>query len=152
MRVTTRSQIDGLLASLQASQEKQDQLQHQITTGKRVNKPSDDPTAAWRGVRLRQDTAANAQYLRTMDDAKAWLDTTDAALDGVQSALAKIREFAVQASNDTYTPTDRAEISGQVSQLRDHLMALFNSTDHAGQYVFSGMRTDTPAFTRDAAG
>ncbi len=152
MRVTTRSMIDGLIANLQASQEAQDRLQNQITSGKRVNRPSDDPTAAWRGVRLRQDSAANTQYLRNMDDARAWLDTTDSALDGVQSTLAKIRELAVQTANDTYNATDRAEVSHQVNEMREHLMALLNSTNHAGQYVFSGMRTSTPAFTKDIAG
>ncbi len=80
MRVTTRSMIDGLIANLQASQEAQDRLQNQITSGKRVNRPSDDPTAAWRGMRLRDASAANSQYLRNMDDARAWLNTTDSAL------------------------------------------------------------------------
>jgi len=152
MRVTTRSMIDGLIANLQASQEAQDRLQNQITSGKRVNRPSDDPTASWRGMRLRDASAANTQYLRNMDDARAWLNTTDSALDGVQATLSKIRELAVQVSNDTYNAADRAEVSSEVSQLREHLFSLFNSTNNSGQYVFSGMRTGTPAFTKDAAG
>lgn len=152
MRVTNLSMLDSLVGNIQRSTEAMDQLQNQVSTGKRVTQPSDDPTAAWRGVRLREDTAANAQYLRNMDDATAWLNTTDSALDGVQTTLAKIRELAVQASNDTYNANDRAEVSGQVNELRAHLMALLNSTNHTGQYVFSGMKTTTAAFSQDSAG
>ena len=152
MRVTTRSMVDNLIGNLQRNQETLADLQNQVTTGKRVNRPADDPTAAWRGMRLRQDNAANTQYLRNMDDAKAWLNDTDTALDGVQSTLAKIRELAVQTSNDTYNPKDRAEVAGQINELRDHLLALMNSTNHMGQYIFSGMKTATPAFSKDSAG
>jgi flagellar hook-associated protein 3 FlgL len=152
MRITNLTMLDHLVGNIQQSTETMDRLQNQISSGKRVTRPSDDPTAAWRGVRLREDTAANGQYLRNMDDATAWLNATDTALDGVQTTLAKIRELAVQTSNDTYNANDRAEVAGQVNELRDHLMALLNSTNHTGQYVFSGMKTSTPAFSRDAAG
>jgi len=152
MRITNSSMVENLINNIQHSTEAMDRLQNQLSTNKRVTKPSDDPTAAWRGVRLREDDASNRQYLRNMDDATAWMNTADTALDGVQSTLAKIRELAVQASNDTYNAKDRAEVSGQVSELRDHLMALLNSTNHTGQYVFSGMKTLTPAFSKDFAG
>ena len=152
MRITNSSMVENLINNIQHSTEAMDRLQNQLSTNKRVTKPSDDPTAAWRGVRLREDDASNKQYLRNMDDATAWMNTADTALDGVQSTLAKIRELAVQASNDTYNAKDRAEVSGQVSELRDHLMALLNSTNHTGQYVFSGMKTLTPAFSKDFAG
>jgi flagellar hook-associated protein 3 FlgL len=152
MRVTSRSLVDNVVRQLQQNAQAVDKLQQQISSGRRISRVSDDPSGAWRALRLRREGAGNAQHLRNMDDARNWLVSDDRVLSGAGAALSKLREFAVQGADDAYSANDRKAIAREVGQLKEHILSLFNGTTLVGQSLFSGRKTDVPPFTVDANG
>ena len=152
MRVTTRSLVDNVVRQLQQNAQAVDKLQTQIASGKRIARPSDDPAAAWRSLKLRGGHDANAQHLRNMDDARNWLVSEDRVLAGTGAALARMREYAVQGADASYSNNDRIAIAREVTQLKEHILSLFNGTTFVGQSLFSGRQTGTQPFTVDANG
>lgn len=152
MRVTSRSLVDSVVNNLQKSQQTLDKLQTQISSNKRLHRPSDDPAAVWRSLRSRQDHASHVQHARNMDDAGNWLVSSGRALDGTQQILAKMRELAVQASDDSYSANDRAAIGREITQLKQQVLSLFNGTQYVGQSLFSGRQTGVAPFSADASG
>src|SRR5688500_14611318 len=152
MRVTTRSLVDNVVRKLQQQAQSLDKLQTQISSGKRISRPSDDPVGMWRSLKLRRDHDSHSQHLRNTDDARNWLVSEDRVLAGTADALARLREYAVQGSDDAYSSTDRAAIGREVTQLKEHLLSLFNGTTFVGQSLFSGRQTGTQPFSVDANG
>ncbi|HET7771781.1 MAG TPA: flagellar hook-associated protein FlgL [Chloroflexota bacterium] len=152
MRVTTRSLVDNVVRQLQQNAQAVDKLQTQIASGKRISRPSDDPSGVWRSLKLRGGHDANTQHLRNMDDARNWLASEDRVLSGTNAALARMREYAVQGADASYSNNDRLAISREVSQLKEHILSLFNGTTFVGQSLFSGRQTGTQPFTVDANG
>lgn len=113
-------------------------LQQQIGTGERLSKSSDDPVAA---SRLR--TLARADRLTRIDTANAEraasdLALTDTALAAFAETIARARELAIQAGNDTLTPAQRAAIGTELQQIHGHLVSLANSRDSSGHALFGG--------------
>src|SRR5687767_10008191 len=152
MRVTTRSLVDNVVRQLQQQAQTLDKLQTQVASGKRISRPSDDPVGMWRSLKLRRDHDGNTQHMRNMDDARNWLVSEDQVLAGTGAALARLREYAVQGADDAYSSADRAAIGREVSQLKQHLLSLFNGTKFVGQSLFSGRQTGTEPFSVDADG
>jgi flagellar hook-associated protein 3 FlgL len=149
IRVTNTMMVSTVINNLQRNVSALEFTQNQISSGKRVTKPADDPAAATLGVRFRDTRASDNQYLRNIEESRSWLTATDQALDGVGDTLARIRELAVQGANDVLAPSDRAAIAREVDQLRDHLMDLFNNSVHVDQRIFSGTKTTTTSFTKN---
>jgi flagellar hook-associated protein 3 FlgL len=152
MRVTSRSMVDSVVRYLQQNAQALDDIQKQVISGKRITRPSDDPAAAWRALRLRRDQADNNQLLRNIDEARNWLTANDRALNAASDALARLRELAVQGADDSYVQTDRRAIAREVAQLKEHLLGIFNGTIHVDQKVFGGLKTTTTPLTVDANG
>ena len=152
MRVTTRSLVDNVVRQLQQNAQAVDKLQTQIASGKRISRPSDDPAAVWRSLKLRGGHDVNSQHLRNMDDARSWLVSEDRVLSGTGAALARMREYAVQGADASYSNNDRIAIAREVGQLKEHILSLFNGTTFVGQSLFSGRQTGTQPFTVDANG
>ena len=151
MRVTSRSLVNNVVRQLQQNAQAVDKLQTQISSGKRLSRISQDPTAAWRALRFRGEHAGAEQHLRNMDDARNWLVSEDQVFTGTRDALAKLREYAVQGADDSYSANDRLAISREVTQLKEHILSLFNGTQFVGQSLFSGRKTDVQPFTVDAS-
>lgn len=151
MRVTNRMMSQNLVRNLGQNTEALNRVQQQLSSGKRVTRPGDDPVAAALGVRVRDDRAASAQFQRNIDQAQVWLNATDGALGDVGDALQRIRELTVQASSDSYSSLDRAAAGTEVTQLHDQLLATFNAT-MGGQHLFGGTTTTITPFTKDGAG
>lgn len=123
--------------------------QLQMSTGKRVNDPSDDPLAAAQAERLRSQLARNATESRMIGFARQMLSQAENAMGGVTDALQFARESAVAAGNGALSSADRALIGKQLSGVRDQLLALADQRDGAGGYVFGGQGTASVPF--DAA-
>jgi flagellar hook-associated protein 3 FlgL len=151
MRVTNRMISDRALASLSRQGEAVSHAQEQVTTGKRIVKPSDDPAGARRAVRLRDSLAQTKQYLRNIDTASAQMKAADAAFDVASDAVLRAKELAVQASNGSLTASDRAAITKEVEQLARTLVGQA-ATKSGTDYVFSGFRTDRAPFAEAPAG
>ena len=139
---------NNMLRNLNTSYGKMSKLQSQIQTGSKITRPSDDPVIAVRGMGYRTELDKISQYQRNTNEANAWLDTSDEALDQVGNALHRVKELIVQAANDTNTADDRAKILEEIEQIRYQVQDLAN-TRVAGDYIFSGTKTSTPLFVGD---
>jgi flagellar hook-associated protein 3 FlgL len=145
MRITEQSRQTNHLRYLSSASERVDDLQRQIATGQRITQPSDDPAGATQAIGYRRDIAFEAQMRRNMDGAVAYMNVTESALSSATDAFQRIRELAVQASNDTLSPSDRQAAGAEVDQLIRHLVQVAN-TRFGGTYIFAGNRTDQPAY------
>jgi flagellar hook-associated protein 3 FlgL len=122
--------------------------QHQLASGKRVSRPSDDPVAIVKSLRLRSDLGDIEQFVKNADHALAWLNTTETALAQAGDVLQRARELAVYGANGTLPQESRDAIAEEVKQLFDQMVQIAN-TSYAGQYVFAGTETKTQPFTGD---
>ena len=147
MRVTQSMLSNNMLRNLSNSYAKMGKLQSQLETGKKVNRPSDDPVVAMKGINYRTAVDKVEQFQRNLGEVNTWLDTSDDALDKVGSALQRANELAVQAANGTNTPDDIEKIKIEFGQLREHIQDLAN-TKVGDKYIFSGTNTTTPLFDR----
>lgn len=125
-----------------------EKLQEQVSSGKKVNKPSDDPVTAVRGMHYRSSLNEIEQYKRNADEGLSWMSTTDEALSEVTSVLQRVRELTVQGLNGTNDQSARTAIAEEINQLKEHLGEISNS-QKAGRYVFAGTDVKTPPFRGD---
>src|SRR5690606_29562112 len=125
---------------------KMDTYMNQLSTGKKITKPSDDPVVAIKGMGYRTEVLKIEQFKRKTNEMHNWFDNSDAALDKATQALQRVRELAVQASNDTYDDHERESIAQEVEQLKEHVIELAN-TKVNDKYIFNGVHTDTPLIT-----
>src|SRR5690554_2462218 len=127
MRVTQSMLSGNMLRNLSNSYAKMGKIQDQIITGKKVNRPSDDPVVAMKGINYRTELNNVEQYARNIGEAYNWLDTTDDTFDKIGSALHRTKELLVQASSDTLTNEDREKVNSEFQQLREHVRDLANT-------------------------
>lgn len=152
MRVTQSMLSNNMLRNLTTSYNKMGKLNDQLTTGKKVNRPSDDPVVAMRGLNYRMQVDKVAQYQRNIGEVNNWLDSTDDALDKVGQVLHRTKELVTNAANTgAMTDSDRDKIKAELTQLREQLQDTAN-TKSGDKYVFSGTKTSTPLFGVKADG
>ena len=137
-----------MLRNLNTSYNKMSKLQEQMNSGSLINRPSDDPVIAVKGMGYRVDLDKNVQYQRNINEAHTWVDSTDEALDQVGSSMIRVKELIVQAANDTNTQEDRQKISVEISQIREQIKDLAN-TKVGDNYIFSGTHTNQPLYDRN---
>ncbi len=138
-----------LLTDLNRSTNLLAKYQRQISSGRRMDKPSDDPLATHTALRLRNELQGLENDQRSISDAKGWLDTTEAALGQITDVAQRARELALQGSNDVMSQSDRNKIADEVDQLIETAKAAANAS-YGGRYVFSGTTTDTKPYTPGA--
>ena len=148
MRITQRMMSQDFLRQLNNSGSKLADLQEQLSTGKKITRPSQDPVVASLGIAYRTDVVHNDQFTRNMDEVHNWMDNSDSALDEATSVLQRIRELTIEASNDTYTDDQRQSVQKEVTQLKEQLVTIAN-TRVAGKYIFNGTQTSNAPITLD---
>jgi flagellar hook-associated protein 3 FlgL len=141
MRVTQSMLSNNTLRNLSSSFSRLGKLQDQLSTGKKINRPSDDPVVAMKGMGYRTDLNRIQQYQRNIGEVKNWIDSTDDALDKGIQALQKIRELVVQGNNGTLEENQRKYIATEVAQLKEHLSNI-GDTKVGGKYIFNGSETN----------
>jgi flagellar hook-associated protein 3 FlgL len=122
-------------------------LQQNMTSGKRVNRSSDDPTAAAEAERASTRIARITADQRLLASQRATIATAESTLGDTTNALQSFRELVVSAGNGTLTPIDRASIAQQLSSLRDEIFTNANKTDSNNTPLFSGLGSTTEPFT-----
>ena len=147
MRISTAYMFDQNLTAMLNQQAALGQTQLQVSTGKKLLTPSDDPVAAIAALNLQREYNLTEQYLANSVKAKNKLEVEEGALMSVTDTLQRIHELAVQGLNDTNTKADRAAIAQEITQLNGQLLALSNTRDAGGDYLFSGFSTDTQPYT-----
>lgn len=141
MRVTQSMLSNNLLRNLSNNYNKMGKLQDQLTTQKRITRPSDDPVVAMLGLGYRDSLNKVQQYSRNISEATNWLDSTDDAISQGVKVLQRIRELTVQASNGTYEEGQRGAIAVEVDQLKEQLETIAQ-TQVGGKYIFNGENTN----------
>jgi flagellar hook-associated protein 3 FlgL len=138
------------LNALMDAQLRLSKTQEQVASGRRILTPADDPVGATRVQDLTRQLAASGQYLRNNDIARSRLSLEEKSLADVASSLNRIRELALQASNDTVDHDSRQLIKAEIQGLLQELVDIGNSKDGQGEYLFAGLSTQTQPFARVA--
>ena len=146
MRVTTGMAQRHVLTDLRRVQERLAAAQSQVSDGKRIEKPSDDPLGAERAMRLNDQLESTGAYRTAVDESRSWLDATDTGLESLGNVVQRVRELTLQAANGATTPSGRQSIKLEVDQLTEQLKTTLNSA-YDGRRLFSGTATDTPPYS-----
>jgi flagellar hook-associated protein 3 FlgL len=152
MRIGTLQMFRQGVNSILDQQTKLFETQNQLSTGKRINSPSDDPTGAAQLVGLSESAKITAQYQDNILAALTRLELEDSALGAVGDALQRVRELTVAGLNDTNGPQERTAIAAEIRQLADEVMGLANRKDGNSQFMFAGFQVLTVPFSETAPG
>jgi flagellar hook-associated protein 3 FlgL len=131
---------NNVLKNLSSNLIRLEKLQNQLSSGKKIIKPSDDPVSTSRLIELKSTLNANKQYSRNIDFLKTELNVADKALQDISSTLTRVKELAVRGANETLSEENRNAIAEEVDQLIDHLIQIGN-TNVSGRYIFGGYKT-----------
>jgi flagellar hook-associated protein 3 FlgL len=140
MRVTNNVLINNLKRNLGNNLRSLDNYQNQVASGKRINKPSDDPAGIVDSLRIRSKLSECKQYQSNASDAMSWLENSDEALGSLTDVLNRVYELTVYAASDTLEANERKAISEEVEQLIEEVGTIGNST-FGGRYIFGGSNT-----------
>lgn len=144
MRITNKIMQNNNLANINTNKLLQDKLSTQMSTEKKINRPSDDPVVAIRALRLRSNVTEVTQYYsRNIPDAESWLNVTEEALKNLASIVTEMQKQCTKGANGDLESSDRQTIIEQLKALADEVYST-GDADYAGRYVFTGYRTDTP--------
>ena len=144
-RVTNSMTSRTVLANIENVYDQLTATQNELSSGKQLVKPSDNPYGASRALTYRADLAANQQYQSNAAEMGSWLSTSDTALSSINAALGRARDLLLQGANGTLAQTELDSISTELGQLADSIKSDAN-TQYAGSYVFSGSQTGTQPF------
>jgi flagellar hook-associated protein 3 FlgL len=150
-RISTAQAFDAPLQQLQRRQAELSEAQLQLTTGKRVNRASDDPTAAARAERALATVSKVQANQRAVDASRTLMSQTESALGDAGDLLQRARELMVAAGNAAYGSPERRSIADEVRGLREQLLAIANRDDGAGSMLFGGQGSPQAPFV-DAPG
>ena len=126
--------------------------QNQISTGRRVVQPGDDPIAAAAVLQIDERLKANTQFDRNGSQAEQRLTQVDDVIGNFSRVVQRVRELSIQGRSEALGLSDRMAIAAEVREQMDVLIDLGNTRNASGEYIFSGASVNTRPFTRDAAG
>jgi flagellar hook-associated protein 3 FlgL len=147
-RVTQRGVSDSALRGLQASLARTQKLQNELSSGRRVNSPGDDPSAAASAMALRSQRRADEQYLRNADDASGRLNMADNALTQMSDRVRKVRELLIGSGDGGLGDSDKQAIAAEVKALKSEISGLYN-TKWQDRPVFGGTSNSEVALDPD---
>lgn len=144
MRITNKIMQRNNLSNINTNKMYQDRLSTQMSTQKKINRPSEDPVVAIRSLRLRSNVTEITQYYsKNIPDAESWIKITEDALSKLTDVISNMSAQCTRGTNSPFTSTDRGIILEQLKLLGKEVYAT-GDADYAGRYVFTGYRTDTP--------
>ena len=152
MKISTTLYFDRANQQLGDVQGELAKTQEQLSTGKQIVKPSDSPDKASLVTRLESELARQVSYQGTLKSVNTRLQASETVLKNTTDVMVRIKELAVQAASDTLSPADRQSIALEIGSLKEQVLSLANTQDTNGNYLFSGSRVGSPAFSKDAKG
>ena len=152
MQVSTRTFFRQQFENVQQLKSDMLETQDQISTGKQISVPSEDPVAFSNLAMLKSRSLRISQYETNITSIKQRLALEDNTLTQVNSILTRIRELSIQGANDTISSADRKSIGLEVSKLSETLIGLANTTDADNKPLFSGTKVDKLPFERNSNG
>jgi flagellar hook-associated protein 3 FlgL len=150
IRISSQQIFSGGINRLQDLSAQLNKTDEQIATGKRVNRPSDDPVAAARILKLDQEVKRIETYERNAQLANNRLGQEESAISSSLDILQRVRELTVQAGNGSLSANDRLSISSEMKERLQQLAQTANTQDASGEYIFSGFQGGSPAYAKEA--
>src|SRR5208283_1944398 len=149
MRVNPNPMPD-LLAALNQTELEAQQAELQISSGKSVNEPSDNPSAAAQLVENNDQATFNSGYLQSLSAVQGELSTADSTLSSVTTALQQAISLGVEGANGTVSASDQAAIVVQLQGIQSQIVSLAN-TSYENNYLFAGTVTNKPPYVANSA-
>lgn len=146
MRITNSLMSQNFLTNLNKNSNKVFKYQEQLSSLKKVNRPSDDPLKASKILDLKNELKQNAQYKTTISDSIDFTNVQDSALASATNSLQRIASLTKQAANGTYNEQDRLAVKTEVKNELNSMMDSLN-TSFGGRYVFGGQKSNDKPFT-----
>ncbi len=148
MRVSTTQIYTQGVEAFQQQQVKLAKLQQQISTGVKITKPSDDPAASSRILQMEQTISLNLQYQVNIDLAQARLEVEETSMASVENLVFRLRELVIQGNNGSLDTNGQQALSQEIDERLGELLALANTRDNNGDYLFAGYQSMNQPFTR----
>jgi flagellar hook-associated protein 3 FlgL len=142
-RITTQMTAQMTLADLNASYTRLQNTQQEMSSGKRINQPSDDPYGTAVALQLNSQLSGLTDYSRNVNDGTAWTQSAATSLSNIDNIVQRVRELAVQTANGTYNSSEMSASAAEVDQLITAVKQEGN-TQYNGQYIFGGTAGQTP--------
>ncbi|WP_369602226.1 flagellar hook-associated protein FlgL [Hahella sp. SMD15-11] len=152
MRISTQLLFNRGLDNIQNVTVQLQKTQLQISSGRKVQTPADDPVAATRILRVNQELEQISQYQRNINLAENRLKLEDSLLGNVADVLQRLRELAVQAGDGSQNADDKKFIASEIRQRLDQLAGIMNTRDASGEYIFGGFQGRQEPFVKDESG
>ncbi len=152
MRISSSYAFESAQSNLQKRQQQLSTAQEQLTSGKRVMRPSDDPAAAAQAERALAALSRSQSQQRALGASKDAMQLAESALGNAGELLQQVREQLVAAGNGSYGDRDRRTMALAIRSLRDDLFTVANRSDGAGRYLFGGQGSDIAPFADNPGG
>jgi flagellar hook-associated protein 3 FlgL len=152
MRISTNVLFDTGINRISEMQARLAQTQNQISTGRRILTPADDPVAAAQALLVSQSQSANEQLSLNRQNANHALSLEETALQSVTSLMQDVKTLIVGAGNGTLDNTQRAYYAAELEGIFNEMLGLANSSDGAGNYLFAGYQSTVQPFSKTATG
>ena len=146
VRITQNMLSHQSYSGMQSAMSRVAKAQEQLTTGRLINRPSDDPTGATTAMRIRSSLASQEQFVRNADDAVGWLDQTDGTLSTMGDQITRARDIALQGANTgAMGQQAREALATEIDQIRAGLIGSAN-TQYLDRPIFGGITAGTKAY------
>jgi flagellar hook-associated protein 3 FlgL len=145
-RITNQMVTSQVLSNINASQSSLDTTEEQLSSGLRINEPSDDPYGASLAVQLNTQLSQLSDYSDNITDGEAWTSAGLSAMSSITDQLQRAQELVVQAGNGSESATDLADTADELQQLMAGIKSDANA-QYDGQYIFSGTSTSTQPYS-----
>jgi flagellar hook-associated protein 3 FlgL len=142
-QITSQMMANTMLANLSNQLSQLDTTQNELSTGLRINQPSDDPYGTALALQLNGQLSSFQSYNANVNDGTAWAQTASVSLQSIQQMVERVRELVVRSANGTNSQTDLNAAADEISQLTDSIKQTAN-TEYDGQYIFAGTATTAP--------
>jgi flagellar hook-associated protein 3 FlgL len=152
MRISTSNFYDVGTSRISELQIALGKTQQQLATGSKILTPSDDPVGAARVIELSQAQSQNDQYAINRRNASSSLSQSENILSSTSAAIQDLQSIVVGAGGGSLTDSDRRTMAADISSRLDQLIALANSTDESGNYIYSGFKSTTQPFSKTPSG
>ena len=152
VRISSKAIYDNGVSQMSRLQSQLARTQNQLSTGRRVLTPADDPIASARALEVTQSQQMNEQFQTNRDNAKSSLAQVDQALGSATGLLQDVKDLIVKAGNGGLTQADRNSLATELEGRLNDMLGVANTADGAGGYLFAGYRSTTLPFTPTASG
>jgi flagellar hook-associated protein 3 FlgL len=151
MRISTAQLYNRSIQSVLDNQGTLSDIQTQLSSGKKLLRPSDDPVGTSQLIRLTEDIDLLKQYNKNNNLLTNSLEQEETVLSSINTSVNRARVLMIQSGNGIIGPDDRQAIAIEMEQIRDQVFDLMNSRNPAGEYIFAGFQSASPAFSFNAS-